>query len=76
MLVSDLIVPLLGDPWSLRPPLSTNCRVVPMVLVATFGLAAFYKARGCVAVAFGDGSDNEKGEPDVLQAKSPVSSGS
>jgi GNAT superfamily N-acetyltransferase len=29
---------------------------------------AFYEARGCVAVAFGDGSGNEEGEPDVLYA--------
>lgn len=27
---------------------------------------AFYEARGCLAVAFGDGSENEEGEPDVL----------
>lgn len=29
---------------------------------------SFYEARGCVAVAFGDGSGNEEGEPDVLYA--------
>jgi ribosomal protein S18 acetylase RimI-like enzyme len=32
---------------------------------------AFYEARGCVAVAFGDGSENEEGEPDVLYAWKP-----
>ena len=37
---------------------------------------AFYEARGCVAVAFGDGSGNEEGEPDVLYAWKPASSGS
>lgn len=35
---------------------------------------AFYEARGCVAVAFGDGSGNEEGEPDVLYAWKPASS--
>ena len=32
---------------------------------------AFYKRRGCVAIAFGDGSDNEEGEPDVLYRWEP-----
>jgi GNAT superfamily N-acetyltransferase len=27
---------------------------------------AFYERRGCVAVTFGNGSENEEGEPDVL----------
>ncbi len=33
---------------------------------------AFYEARGCVAVAFGDGSGNEEGEPDVLYRWTPA----
>ena len=32
---------------------------------------AFYERRGFVAVAFGDGTDNEEGEPDVLYAWKP-----
>jgi GNAT superfamily N-acetyltransferase len=32
---------------------------------------AFYERRGFVAVAFGDGSGNEEGEPDVLYAWQP-----
>ena len=31
----------------------------------------FYERRGFVAVAFGDGSDNEEGEPDVLYQWAP-----
>jgi putative membrane protein len=42
MLLSDLIVPLHGDPWLLQPPLWTNWRVDPTVLLGTLGLAAFY----------------------------------
>jgi GNAT superfamily N-acetyltransferase len=33
---------------------------------------AFYERRGCVAVAFGDGSENEEDEPDVLYRWEPV----
>jgi GNAT superfamily N-acetyltransferase len=33
----------------------------------------FYERRGCVAIAFGDGSGNEEGEPDVLYAWTPDS---
>jgi GNAT superfamily N-acetyltransferase len=32
---------------------------------------AFYEARGCVAIEFGDGSGNEEGEPDVLYQWTP-----
>ena len=32
----------------------------------------FYERRGFVAIAFGDGSGNEEGEPDVLYAWKPV----
>jgi GNAT superfamily N-acetyltransferase len=32
---------------------------------------AFYERRGCAAIAFGDGSDNEEGEPDVLYRWEP-----
>ena len=31
----------------------------------------FYERRGFVAIAFGDGSDNEEGEPDVLYRWTP-----
>jgi GNAT superfamily N-acetyltransferase len=31
----------------------------------------FYERRGCVAVAFGDGAENEEGEPDVLYRWTP-----
>lgn len=34
---------------------------------------AFYERRGCVAVAFGDGSENEEGEPDALYRWMPLS---
>jgi len=33
----------------------------------------FYERRGCVAVAFGDGSGNDEGEPDVLYEWRPIS---
>ncbi|HLL49987.1 MAG TPA: GNAT family N-acetyltransferase [Thermomicrobiales bacterium] len=32
----------------------------------------FYEHRGFIAVAFGDGSDNEEGEPDVLYQWTPA----
>ena len=34
----------------------------------------FYERRGFVAIAFGDGSDNEEGEPDVLYRWTPSAS--
>jgi hypothetical protein len=33
---------------------------------------SFYERRGFVAVAFGDGSGNEEGEPDVLYQWTPA----
>jgi GNAT superfamily N-acetyltransferase len=33
---------------------------------------AFYERRGCVAIAFGDGSGNEEGEPDVFYQWTPA----
>jgi hypothetical protein len=52
MFLSDLIVPLHGDPWLLRPPLWTSWQVDPTVLLGTLGLAAFY--------IFSTGSWNDK----------------
>ncbi len=36
---------------------------------------AFYEEKGCVAIAFGDGSGNEEGEPDVLYRWAPPGGG-
>lgn len=58
MFWSDLIVPLHGDPWALQPPLWTNWRVDPTVLLATLGLAALY--------IFYTGAWNDK-RPDAAQ---------